>query len=127
MRNDDLDYLILNYRRLTPSGRDLVKQLANQRARTLRTEFLRRFWQRIWSWNQRRIALAQLRALDDAALKDIGLHRSGIEAAVGNGTCSTEPEERQISPQPPKIQISPLPPKRQTFPEKPHLWLQRTG
>ena len=37
------------------------------------------------------LALAQLRALDDATLKDIGLHRSGIEAAVDNNVRQARP------------------------------------
>ena len=87
----------------------LLQRLAVERAKTLRGEFLRELWRDVLSWRQRRIALAQLQALDDGALKDIGLHRSGIEAAV-------------LSPRPRRAPV----PRRQ-FPQKPHLWLQRTG
>ena len=79
------------------------------RAKALRAEFLRELWRQIACWYQRRVALAQLRALDDAALKDIGLHRSEIEAAVVNALTWPGPQ------------------KRLAFPEKPHLCLQRTG
>ena len=71
--------------------------------------FLRGLWRQIRSWRERRAALAQLRALDDAALKDIGLHRSGIEAAVLGPRPGTAPRQPRH------------------FPQKPHLWLQRTG
>ena len=105
----DLEFLILNYRRLTPAGYSLLQCTAIKRAKDLRGEFLRGLWRQIRSWHHRRAALAQLRALDDAALKDIGLHRSGIEAAV-------------LGPQP---RTAPRQPRH--FPQKPHLWLQRTG
>ncbi|MEA2984900.1 MAG: hypothetical protein QOD94_1154 [Alphaproteobacteria bacterium] len=109
MPNHDLEFLILNYRPLTPPGYSLLQRLAVERAKTLRAEFLRELWRRVLSWRQHRVALTQLRALDDAALKDIGLHRSGIEAAVLSARPRTER------------------PQRRHFPEKPHLWLQRTG
>ena len=109
MPEHDLEFLILNYRRLTPAGYSLLRRLAVERAKDLCAEFLRGLWRLVLSWRQRRVALAQLRALDDAALKYIGLHRSGIEAAV-------------LSPRP-----GTAPARRRHFPEKPHLWLQRTG
>ncbi len=109
MPEHELEDLIRNYRRLTPAGYSPLQRVAVERAKTLRAEFLRELWRRILSWRQRRAGLAQLRALDDAALKDIGLHRSGIEAAVLNTRPRTAPRQRR------------------TLPEKPHLWLQRTG
>jgi uncharacterized protein YjiS (DUF1127 family) len=105
----DLEFLILNYRRLTPAGYSLLQCTAIKRAKDLRGEFLRGLWRQIRSWHQRRAALGQLRALDDAALKDIGLHRSGIEAAVLGPRPGTAPRQPRH------------------FPQKPHLWLQRTG
>jgi uncharacterized protein YjiS (DUF1127 family) len=109
MPEHDLEYLILNYRRLTPAGHSLLQRLAVGRAKDLRAGFLRGLWRLVLSWRQRRVALAQLRALDDAALKDIGLHRSGIEAAVLSPRSGTAAA------------------RRRPFPQKPHLWLQRTG
>jgi len=109
MRYHDLEFLILNYRRLTAAGYGLLQRMAIERAKDLRGEFLRGLWRQIRSWRERRAALAQLRALDDAALKDIGLHRSGIEAAVLGPRSGTAPRQRRH------------------FPQKPHLWLQRTG
>jgi uncharacterized protein YjiS (DUF1127 family) len=105
----DLEYLRLNYRRLTPEGHSRLCQLVMERAKDMRAAYLRGLWRQLVAWYQARVAVAQERALDDAALKDIGLHRSGIEAAVVNGMAKTEP-----------------PPTR-PFPEKPQLWLQRTG
>lgn len=84
MPEHNLEYLILNSRRLTPAGHSLLQCLAVKRAKALRAEFLHELWRRVRSWRQHRVALTQLRAMDDAALKDIGLHRSGIEAAVMN-------------------------------------------
>jgi uncharacterized protein YjiS (DUF1127 family) len=109
MPNTDLESLVLNYRRRTAADHALLPYLVVARAKALRTEFLRELWRQFVSWGRSRAAIAQLRALDDAALKDIGLHRSGIEAAVVNA--------------PP---AAPRPPRR-AFPEKPHLCLQRTS
>jgi uncharacterized protein YjiS (DUF1127 family) len=106
---ESLQPLVLDHRQLTPADYSRMRQLVTVRAKMLRTEFLRELWRQITSWHQRRTALAQLAALDDTALKDIGLHRSGIEAAVV------------------KAATRPAPQKKRAFPEKPHLCLQRTG
>lgn len=105
----NLESLTRNYRRLTPAEHTMLQEQAVQRAKALRTEYLRGLWRQVLSWRRRRAAIAQLRGLDDAALKDIGLHRSGIEAAVVNSSTIVEY------------------PPRQAFAEKPHLYLQRTG
>jgi uncharacterized protein YjiS (DUF1127 family) len=105
----DLEALVQNYQRLTPAEHTLLQEQVVQRAKSLRAEYLRGVWRKILSWRRHRTAIAQLNALDDAALKDIGLHRSGIEAAVVNGSTMVA-----------------CPPRR-AFPEKPHLCLQRTG
>jgi uncharacterized protein YjiS (DUF1127 family) len=39
-------------------------------------------WRCYTTWRARRRAVQELRSLDDHVLKDLGLHRSGIEAAV---------------------------------------------
>jgi uncharacterized protein YjiS (DUF1127 family) len=105
----DLESLVRNYRRLTPAEHTLLQEQVVQSAKDLRAEYLRDLWRQILSWRRHRTAIAQLNALDDAVLKDIGLHRSGIEAAVINGPT-----------------VVARPPRR-AFPEKPHLCLQRTG
>jgi uncharacterized protein YjiS (DUF1127 family) len=102
------EYLITNYRRLRPAGHSLLLRLIAERAHALRAEYLRGVWRRFRAWQRRKAAIAQLRSLDDSALKDIGLHRSGIEAAVNESTI-----------------VAAVP--RRAFPQKPHLCLQRTG
>jgi uncharacterized protein YjiS (DUF1127 family) len=109
MPNTELEFLVLNRRRLSPVGRSLLRRLVIERAKTLRAEFLGGLWRQTVSWYRAKAAIAQLRALDDAALKDIGLHRSGIETAVVEGLAQAKPRSRQV------------------FPEKPQLCLQRTG
>lgn len=46
--------------------------------------FVAKQWQCFREWRQRRVTIAQLLALDDAVLKDIGLHRSQIDSLVFN-------------------------------------------
>lgn len=82
MPQDDLERLIWNYERLTPEQRSLVQWRVIERAKVARAAFLRSLLSRLRSWLRRRAAIAELNALDDEALKDVGLHRSGIEAAV---------------------------------------------
>ena len=103
-----LEFLIANRRRLTAAGQSLLLRLVVERAHALRTNYLRGLWRQFQAWRRRKVAIAQLRALDDSALKDIGIHRSGIEAAV---------ERPNI------VNLG----TRRTFAEKPQLYLQRTG
>ena len=104
-----VEFLVSNRRgQETRAGRGTAQTMI-ARAKAPGAKFLRALWRQITLWHQRRVALAQLSALDDAALKDIGLHRSGIEAAVVKVTPSGVPE------------------KRRAFPQKPHLCLHRTG
>jgi uncharacterized protein YjiS (DUF1127 family) len=78
----DLQRLLGNYQMLDPEQQDLVRQRVMHEARRMRAEALRDLWRRLWAWACRRAAVARLHALDDRMLKDIGLDRSGIEAAV---------------------------------------------
>lgn len=112
MPDDDLDVLLRHYRHLTPAQYTRVHELAVERAKTLRGELLRDLLRQFLSWRRRRAAIAELSALDDQALKDIGLPRCGIEAAVRGDVV------------PPRVA---LPRMRWQFLEKPHLCLQRTG
>jgi len=80
--DDDLDALIRNYRRLTPRQYTLLQERLIERAKTMRAQMLRDLLRQLLSWRRRRSAIARLGALDDHMLKDLGLHRSGIEAAV---------------------------------------------
>ena len=90
-RHEDAEFFILNGQRPTLAEYSLRHRQVLESAKALRAEFLRELWQQVRSWYQRRLALAQLRALDDATLKDIGLHRSGIEAAVDNNARQARP------------------------------------
>ena len=59
--------------------------------------FLRTFnacWQRIARYCVRRAAIASLRELDDEALRDIGIARSQIEAAVYGFVTNPNPARR---------------------------------
>ena len=82
MSTCDIDLLMENYRRLDPAGKLFAREVVLQRARRTRGEFLHAVFRNILSWYWQRAAIAQLQGLDDQTLKDIGLHRSGIEAAV---------------------------------------------
>src|SRR5262249_55610541 len=103
-----IEFFIPPFRHLKPADRRRLQQLTVERAKALRADFLRNLWLQFVTWYHARAAEAQLRALDDTALKDIGLHRSGIEAAVRSGG-RVKTEQRQLPP------------------EKPQFCLQRTG
>src|SRR5258705_3834850 len=105
MPQDDSEIFNLEGRQLSPAEYSRRHRQVFEQAKALRAEFLRELWRQVRGWYQRRLGLAQLRALDDAALKDIGLHRSGIHAAVDHRLPRAAP------------------PKRQAFPRKPPVWL----
>ncbi len=79
---DNFEILIRNYGRLTPAQRSLVQQRIIERAKVMRAHFLRSLLRGFLARFRRRSAASRLAALDDRILKDVGLHRSGIEAAV---------------------------------------------
>ena len=82
MPRHETEVPILQFRPRTAAGLGFTAQTIGMRVKILRAAYFRGLWRQILAWYQAREAMAQLRSLDDAALKDIGLHRSGIEAAV---------------------------------------------
>ncbi|MBX9772897.1 MAG: DUF1127 domain-containing protein [Xanthobacteraceae bacterium] len=77
---------------LAPEQRADVNRRVIERARAYRTAALKALFHWLFGWVRRRAAVAQLRALDDRMLKDIGLNRGDIETAVrGSGN----PAERR--------------------------------
>ena len=81
-KDDELDLLLRNHRILTPAQHADMTRRAIARAHAYRTEAFRDLFRRLFGWIRRRAAVAQLQALDDRALKDIGLYRGDIETAV---------------------------------------------
>ncbi len=109
MPSHETEVPILQFRPRTRAGQGFPAQTIRQQVNILRAAYFRDLWRQLVAWYQAREAVAQLRSLDDAALKDIGLHRSGIEAAVS------------------KVPAKPVPLQAQAFHDKPHLILQRAG
>ena len=55
------------------------------------------FWLHVLAWHMRRMNRAILSSLDDRSLHDIGLHRSGIEAAVRGIDAELAARKRAVS------------------------------
>jgi uncharacterized protein YjiS (DUF1127 family) len=81
-KDDELDMLLRYHRILTPEQHALLTRRVIERARAYRAEAIRDLFRRLFGWIGRRAAVARLQALDDRMLKDIGLYRGDIEAAV---------------------------------------------
>jgi uncharacterized protein YjiS (DUF1127 family) len=81
-KDKELDMLLRGYRMLNPVQRADVNRLVIERARAYRAAAIKGLVDRLFGWIGRRAAVAQLHALDDRMLKDIGLNRGDIEHAV---------------------------------------------
>ncbi len=95
-RPDDeiVDTMLRNYRHLTPEEQSEFQRRVIGRAKTKRAETVRGLFRALAEWCRRRAAVARLQRLDDRMLKDIGLHRSEIDAAVNGGHVPYRPQVR---------------------------------
>jgi uncharacterized protein YjiS (DUF1127 family) len=89
---DGFDRLLRDHRTLTSEQREEMLRGVVARARAYRAATIRDLFRRLFGWMSRRAAIAQLQALDDRMLKDMGLSRGEIEAAVRG----EEPSQRRI-------------------------------
>ena len=74
-----------------------------ERARAYRAAAIKDLFRRLFGWIQRRAAVARLQALDDRMLKDMGLNRGEIEAAVRGPGASRPSDARRPDADPPWI------------------------
>ncbi len=102
-----LDETARHDRAMTSQERVLFLRQAVERAKAMRAESIRGLFGRMlaWfplgrllGWLRRRIAVSRLQQLDDRMLKDIGLHRSEIEAAVAGARPEPRPLDRRLTP-----------------------------
>jgi len=79
---EELDAQLRNYMELSPEQQEQARRRVIERAEALRAELIRDLFRRFFAWLKRRRAMAELQALDDRMLRDMGINRSEIESAV---------------------------------------------
>jgi uncharacterized protein YjiS (DUF1127 family) len=80
--DQELDRMVRNYHSLSPEQQDVMIRRVIRRARVQRAETIRNLFRSLIDWFRRRAAVTRLQRMDDRMLKDIGLYRGEIEAAV---------------------------------------------
>jgi uncharacterized protein YjiS (DUF1127 family) len=99
--DEEFDFLLRNARNLTPEQRDRLVRRAIVRAKAYRAQAFRDLFDRLVNWIKRRVAVARLQRLDDRMLKDIGITRGEIEAAVrGHDRPRSRPSPKARGPAP---------------------------
>jgi uncharacterized protein YjiS (DUF1127 family) len=116
--SDELHFLSFEQRRLTPEKIDCLHQQVARRANDARTQALRglfdsiasllrrgarrlaaaagKGWNAYAAWLAQRAAARELHGLDDRSLKDLGIHRSQIEAVI-HGSHSRRVNEGKVA------------------------------
>jgi uncharacterized protein YjiS (DUF1127 family) len=92
MDQEEFERLLGCHRTLSPEQHEVLVRRAIARAKAYRAETIRALFRRLAGWMRRRTAIARLQSLDDRMLKDMGLYRSEIEAAVRG----EEPSQRRV-------------------------------
>jgi uncharacterized protein YjiS (DUF1127 family) len=80
--DEEFNRMLHEYRTLTPEQQNLLVRSVIRRAKVYRARAIRELFRSLVDWFRRRAAIARLQRLDDRMLKDIGLYRGDIEAAV---------------------------------------------
>jgi uncharacterized protein YjiS (DUF1127 family) len=96
--DDEFDRLLRNYRSLDPEQRERLARQVVERARAYRAATIRGLVRWFADWMRRRAAVARLQSFDDRMLKDIGIHRSEIEAVVHGAKASSEEPSKSPAP-----------------------------
>jgi uncharacterized protein YjiS (DUF1127 family) len=121
--NDAIDISTIDWRRLTPAEQARLRARIIERAQAARIEAwcdaligalslgrrigaaLLAAWRDAANWLERKRAIRQLHALDDRALRDIGLDRSEIDAAVEGRNPASSPTVEVVAARDPKTPL----------------------